>query len=1455
MKKKISLVIIGFIIMIFALATNSNAEYINSFSSVAYNTNYYCLNHAAHNINASTLYYNRGTYTIKGNEIARGRTTEGQQTKYNWWNGVLARVLYAPRGVATPQNVGTAASPYWITGVRDLPQQQALWGVARSWANAVGYSVGASANYSGAWGSAGNGLINTAKAYANEVASYGVTNNTNFDAITVEAFDSNGETLVRVGPFNLTFGGDFKSFTLTGNDGINIPIRSYESYSGSTLQTISAPVSGQNFYVTFSVPEGVHSIEKIGLTSRAEVINVTFTVYSSSNGQQDVLVKEEPHYESEDYYGEWECFIDLFGKIDITKVDETTLKAMPDVGFTLQMVSGVKAGQYVSIDANGNAVYSDTPTTLITDENGNIHIEQMWMGDYELVEVVNPHYGYFIDGELPKVIGTYTVNPGATAEVTATNLRRWIRLSGIVWEDMIDGKTSTRNGLYSDSDGDKRVANVVVKLLDKDGNPVTFNNSDGEPLTEILTDENGYYQMWDIEIEKLPEYYIQFTYNGMSYEPVPLVDLSPTNEFSSKAAENADERTEFNRKYSEITHSGSTGPVGESRDDSGSKTYDLNYDTDQYYEDNDGNIIGQNKSTLNYGPNSKDADAYGYDGQKFPVNPHKIDEQYIMHASTKDAYQSQGQSGYLTDFASIDQIRQNWQEEIQYINLGIQEREQPDLALIEDIDNVKVSLNGYEHTYNYNDRFQALDDKGNPEGFNVGVKFGNEYGTAEYTQTIYSSDVVYNGQNAGSLGVSVRYKIALRNESTNLYTVVNDVINYYDSRYTIGSITDDAGNTYNYSNDGSVGEFNKITITDVNKQLAPQSVDYIYITYVLNNDAINAVLNNDQEYINNPLDSISEIASYSTYSDSGFSVHYAGVDKDSRPGSATPGDRTTYEDDTDGAPAFKLEVQEGRVIAGNIWEDDALADLLNIENTEENIANGTYKERLGDGVYDQSSEGLINGVDVELIVLSNDANSDIDLSSVDLSDELNGTEYTTASLYQRGSSTPVPAKMTTGENGSANGYYEFSGVIPGKYLLKFTYGNKSVIVRTDGSTEEIGDVDKYKSTIYRGGSANNIGDDYWYRKETSGAGAQRWSDARDEIGINANNGKYDIIDDRLHNPDYEYYYGNTTDDTTVRDPNTILSAIESRTRGFEIMMDYDVVTDSDAMSENGDELRFVFDNMDFGIIRRPIQRLTVQKQVSYVKVTLANGQVLIEGDPRTDNLQYVRFLPNGDIHIEIDNEIMQGATLTIGYELIADNTASEVDYNDESYYFYGEPSDPSTLVAPRIKRLNDYLSNDLVFDGENSPDSWHQYTAEEVEELLSTNHVSQDVYDIIKGYNQLLWTDAFKDIGLGRFTTNLQVSKILSTSADNLTFGNDIEVNILTGRRTTKDGSDDEYTIPGDYIPSEDGRTDGGDNDYRLVTVTGPTGEDFNYIPYIILGFGVLIILGVGIIFIKKKAL
>ena len=1086
-------------------------------------------------------------------------------------------------------------------------------------------------------------------------------------------------------------------------------------------------------------------------------------------------------------------------------------------------------------------------TTFITDSNGEINIYNIRDGVYTVKEVsVGDNYGYDIDDnyifwnngneegtgsegtiEVTRRESTVTSDTSTTDEedkftiMTFQNRRKYIKLSGLVWEDMISGKTSERDWKYSQGESDetnpdKLVSNVTVKLKDANGNDVSFKTEDGRTVTEILTDKNGSYTMVDILIDKLNEYYVEFTYNGMSYTSVPIIDLLPETVNSSKAKENDEERTEFNNNYSTITHSGTTDAVGQALNASGSKTYDLQYDETEHYVDETGATIDQVKSTLNYGENS----VYGYEGQRFPVN--MTDEQYLIKATTKDAYQDNGQSGYLSDMYTAEEIRKSSLEEIKNVNLGLYEREQPDIAIVEDVDTAKVTLNGYEHTYKYSQRFNANQES---DGFNVGVKFGNEYGSASYTRTIYSSDMVYNMQpgNEGKLGVYITYKIALRNEATNLFTRINEVINYYDERYDIYSITDESGANLAYSEQGSAGNgFNKVVI-ETNQNIENQKQRIIYITYKLQNDAVNAVLNQDVT-----LDSVTEISSYSTYSDANYTTHYAGVDKDSRPGSAIPENANnssddenvnTYEDDTDSAPSLILQVEEGRIIRGTVWEDNAIEELFT--NT------GYDKERKGDGLY-ANNENVVEKVKVELLTCTDD-----------------GNPGEVATLYHKNEALEE-AEVYTGNDGS----YEFSGIIPGKYLIRYTYGNESIIVSPDGSSTPIETVEKYKSTIYRAGdkTAAEAMTDYWYRTET-GEGNTRMSDAKDEIGINSDGTRYDIVAERTEESGENVYtYGTITSENGIENPSN-LENIEADTRIFDIKLDYDINLDN--ISEYGADLKFIFDNIDFGIVRRPIQNLDVRKEISYVQVKLANGQILIEGDPREGATNYLRFLPDGNVHLEIDQELIQGATITIRYEIVVDNREAEIDYNNEDYYIYGiVPTNHENWKIARISKLYDYLSNELIYDANNANNvNWTQI--EIGQSLVTEGRLSQEAFETVKQFNQVLQTDAFKDMEPGQeIRVPLEVSRILSNSSGDLTFTNDIEVNEVTGRKMEHDG---DYTIPGNYEPSN-GET-GYDDDYVYLTITGPTGENRNYIQYIILGTIGLITLGAGIILIKKKVL
>lgn len=312
--------------------------------------------------------------------------------------------------------------------------------------------------------------------------------------------------------------------------------------------------------------------------------------------------------------------------------DNKQNQRMPNVEFTLQMTSGKYAGQYVTPSSIGSAVYHSGKTTFKTDANGDVLIRLLEPGTYELTEVSIPYYGY---EETPKVItSSINIADGQSRKYyEVVNRRKYVKLSGRVWEDRPwdDGKhTSENNYLLNTSEeagdiNDKLLAHVTVRLKDKNGNTVPFKDSaNGRELQEIETDEHGYYIMWDVLIDKLNEYYIEFYYNGMKYESVPA-SINKVK-VGNKAIEGQN-RIDYNNNYTTIE-------PNKSLDQNGKDKYELKYNVSNY------------TSNIRYGDNLK----YGYPGQQYPING--TYDNFIIASNTKNAY-----NGYLNRIKTAEEIR------------------------------------------------------------------------------------------------------------------------------------------------------------------------------------------------------------------------------------------------------------------------------------------------------------------------------------------------------------------------------------------------------------------------------------------------------------------------------------------------------------------------------------------------------------------------------------------------------------------------------------------------------------------------------------------------------------------------------------------------------------------------------------------------------------------------------
>lgn len=1298
-----------------------------------------------------------------------------------------------------------------------------------------------------------------ASSYASSTANYQFADKSTKDVQTIEVI--NGKSYI--GPYKVEHsGGTFTQGKVWTQSGVEYTTTQIARTPGGATTNIQNIGSWSDFYFVFDGE--VDSAEKVRLYKTFYSWRSRIMILSGQGVSQSIMI-----YGGRPENKVYELGLPKvpFSYIKISKTEEHSGNPIPNVGFIVswketedsETIKWVKDGTPAKlVDSREEA------TVYITDANGLANVRNLnKKGYYTVYEVVNGNFGFEDTSyDDPCIVVEANIKAvGQLIRLNLTNERKYIKLSGYVWEDIISEKQSVRNWLYNRDDNDdfdKLIANMTVSLRDKNGNLLQAYNDDDQPVGTIQprkTNSEGKYEFGNYwaegyETEKIriddivDGAYIEFEYNGMSYKSVPLFHtLGLDNSLESKGSRATDDtnrnRSGENNQYFYLTRY-ATVTSNEATDTEGRVT-SLEYN------------FANNRSTLKYADNTSSY-IYGYDGQRFPIDG--IYDKYKTFANTKDA-----NNGIMGKGLTENDIYKNNMEEIPYINLGLYEREMPDLAVTQDIENARITLNGYEHLYRYAQRFEnagefngSAGQEGGEDGFNMSVKFGEKYLDNSYTREIYSSDLVYNKQpeGEGKLGVYITYKIAIRNEATDVYTRLNELANYYDSRYKIkkiGTEVDEHGNVSGTNIDipqnvQNIGEYNKSIIDlrnvgNINPISAQNNTMYIYIQYKLNNDAVNTVLNGGITG-ESTLKSVTEVTSYSSF-EGGFDTVYSGVDKDSRPDSISqdnPNDRTYYEDDTDSAPALHVTSPNTRIIRGTVWEDT---------NIIPEDATGYDKRREGNGIYEEASERVVSGVKVDLMELNFDSDSG--------TYNLEGI----AKLYKEDNDgenqRSEEARCTTNQNG----YYEFVGVIPGEYLLRYTYSDGTTkLVDTNGNETVIEQVEEYKSTKFRGydSEEDNINDDsrFWYRGETSKLNGDRLSDARDIRGIN-NDGEVvdDIVGDRI--TDRVYNYANTTQANK-------LQSIESETKEFTIDMEHDV--NQDMISHYGANLQWIFDNIDFGIIRRPLQELKIIKEISYIEITLANGQTIISGDPRTDDIEHLRMLPlSGNeqqgrtVYIEIDNEIIQGATLKLTYDITVNLDGCEVDYNNKEYYYYNKVPDDyrNSWKMATVKNLYDYVADDLNFDednqifvDENGVEVDYKWNSVDIRDLVVGENVSEEVFNEIKDFTKILQTEYFEDMNPGdrERVGKLQLTRILSNNELDFAFDNDIEINEAENRIP-----DD--SIPGNYIPSES-PNERDESEVQLI-ITGPTGENQQYLPYIILIISGTIILVTGIIFIKKKVI
>ena len=706
----------------------------------------------------------------------------------------------------------------------------------------------------------------------------------------------------------------------------------------------------------------------------------------------------------------------------------------------------------------------------------------------------------------------------------------------------------------------------------------------------------------------------------------------------------------------------------------------------------------------------------------------------------------------------------------------------------------------------------------------------------------------------------ITYKIELSNNSVGIDSKINTLFDYYDKTYdsttiSIGDNKDDLEtngrikNKFNYKDKDYNDQYKKLEIDTSGITIEAGKTKTIYVQFEFSREQIYDIITSTDKD-KNVLYNVAEVGSYASYypadpkldNDKQYKGQlYAGIDRSSSPGNATPGETKTYENDTDNSPALKLEQKaEERSIEGKVFLDDIVKPDGYNGSTSDLM---TGYERLGNGEYDDETEKGIDGVRVMLKSKTDDTR-----------------------VYYIGESKQSEKEDDKDLYTSNGGDFEISGFIPDEYELVYTWGGQQV----NGETIS---VENYKGTIYKDEDRynSNIADSLWYKKDID----DRRSDAVDDME------KREKIDDCYRTVTWKL-------ENDINGIGSNLETMDSTTPMINMRIENtdenkDGKVNSYKTTSSGIEVsnaKYEIQNIDFGIVERAKQKVELTKRVKHLKLTLSNGQIISEAEFSYDdngNLKadgekkHMTFMGTTDktkkgsttnncfIKIELDNELIQGSTLEVKYELVFKNNSENDYWSDENEYYKFGTTEKSSLINIQPSRIVDYLDEDWGFETDKNK-NWKVFELKYSNIKEKNDEINLDEKDTFtspKDCKEKLFgrvivkNDAYEktEIKPGENQIiELEVSKKL-TITDEIELENDTEIVKMEiphgGRPLTV------TRVPGKYYPGST-LTELSDKAEKII-VTPSTGKDLNFVIPITIGVIALITLGAGIILIKKK--
>lgn len=1159
--------------------------------------------------------------------------------------------------------------------------------------------------------------------------------------------------------------------------------------------------------------------------------NVFYSTDDSTNGKsKEITIGTGSSYTNKVTFTNIKDYAFKLDKIDLDKTSITNLEA--------EVLLQYEDGTWLTVDDEGKVDYvKEKPTSGIKVpgeikrvKRGTYHIYEIkapkgycleyqdgYVAEKDWVDIGEIRINYYrtISEQSDPNNNIYSISSGKESPTITIGNHKYVTVKGFVWEEIAKkGKNDYNN--YFDNNGDEKLGGINVKIINEDKPLSETKVTDGNGSYEIAYDTNGVRLVyWNLE-----NACVSFEYGKGEYVTVTVDERYPVEEdIYSRAIE---------QNYNEH-------PDG----------------FDDELKEQKGSAVTKQGTLWNY----------------------YKEEDYV----------------------------------IETINLGLIRKIDPDYTIKQTLEYVKLTKGDYAFKYNIGDSAKPdIDNSAGATQEDLLPKVQGQTTTyPTFTQPIYPSDIRYNSsgniEDKDKYKVYVIYKISVHNsqpaeerafegkyvyneKALELKSLVNNYnqqtddglgINKYvldtesyvkdidganDSQFKCWKANSDNQAIFDVTN--SNNPFNK----GINKGIAPGETIDTYIQFRVTDDALNTLVLNDltrdetKKFFKCASDIKTEAWHRYSRNDSYWEAGGSEYTKENIHYSVT-------KEKTARALFIKLKLHDTRTILGTVFED---------KRTEKSSKANT---RVGDGKFNEGIEKKLSDVIVSLVAPKNSVDSEGKAVTI----------YNVVNTYNddlvQGADGKWSAKTSLAiTKVKEDGTYSIPGVVPGTYYLQFDYGDGNVEYKDlDGKNIEEKDnngkiifsssenvlaesekpkietkiqdnnapikTKDYKSTILTG-PAKDAGE-YWFIENIDGKTNNVATDTDDIIKIRTNNDK---------EMNHTYIADNEKTVLTARTP--------------EIKLNFEYVANKETAINEITKLNTNLTGMCFGIIERPKTDMTLNKEISNVKLTLQNGATMINGNPALVSVSaFLSNITSGDgkngvknAKIETDLEKIYGSELEVTYKLTVTNK-SEVDYATSDYYKYGTETEDD-LVKTKPSKVMDYISEDskyASFNGEEITKKLEDLFESDSNEVVAGS--GKEIKDNIKAtyfdtktakcgekLNKLLivsnteLTPEAKDEEKSKEIYTVVVKKQINNLNENInleSFAEIIGLKNLTGINQNE-------SIPGNYKPSySEINTNERDQDRANVSIVPSTGKDKSYTIYIIAGT-ILIVIAGGIILIKK---